>query len=326
MEEYITDANEMIGKGYDNFVKDEAPHDFYCQIPNMVDDYGLSPQAFRLYAHLRRVAGEAGKCWQNTKTLATACDMSGGAISAAKKELISTPFIPFIRVVKIPTKSGFSYDEITITDLWQLNHDIYQKEPVHNMNGSEYERLVHNVKQRISLIKKTPVNTGADAPLDWKLAHNIPITEEDLDQSDVKRKDVANLIATGLGVDAQAGYAIAYAFMKARNILIPQGSIKGQRKAVRELLDMHVQPAHIVQAVEKLMEANLTITDLYSVSRTAIDLANPKPVVTLAHPPEADETKRRLEEKERGKVFVPRPAGVEVEMRRLGEQKRVKGV
>jgi hypothetical protein len=153
------EATEMLGKGYDSYVRDEGPHDFYSQIPNLVDDYGLSPQAYRLYGHLRRVAGENGKCWQNTRTLSAACDMSAGAVSNAKKELIETEHIPFIRVRKMPTKTGFSYDEITLTDLWQLNHDVYSKGTVHNVNGSEYERLVHNVKQRISLLKNIPQKT-----------------------------------------------------------------------------------------------------------------------------------------------------------------------
>jgi DnaD/phage-associated family protein len=155
-EQEAVEAADMLGKGYDSLIKDEGPHDFYCQIPNLVDDYGLSPQAYRLYGHLRRVTGENGKCWQNTPTLALACTMSAGSVSNAKKELVGTEFIPFIRVRKVPMKSGFSYDEITLADLWQLNHDVYSSPPVHNVNGSEYERLVHNVKQRISLLKKTP--------------------------------------------------------------------------------------------------------------------------------------------------------------------------
>jgi DNA replication protein DnaD len=161
--DYTTEAAEALellhGQQYDSLVRDEGPHDFFCQIPNLVDDYGLSPQAYRLYGHLRRVAGENGKCWQNTRTLAAACSMSTGSVSNAKKELETTEFIPFIRIRPVPTKTGFSYDEITLTDLWKLNHDIYSKSTVQNMNGSEYERLVHNMKQRISLIKNIPPKT-----------------------------------------------------------------------------------------------------------------------------------------------------------------------
>jgi hypothetical protein len=54
---------------------------YFTIIPNMVDDLGLSPYAYRLYGHFRRVAGEAGECWQSTATLAETCKMSRGVNS-----------------------------------------------------------------------------------------------------------------------------------------------------------------------------------------------------------------------------------------------------
>jgi hypothetical protein len=156
------EAMDMIGKGYDSAIVDESPHDFYSQIPNMVNDIGLSPYAFRLYGHLRRVAGEEGRCWRSTKTLAQECSMSAGSVSNAKQELLEA-CVPLIRVKKIPMRTGFSYDEITITDLWKINHDVYQKSTVHLVNGSPHERAVHQVKQRISLLKNNPITTTTTA-------------------------------------------------------------------------------------------------------------------------------------------------------------------
>ncbi len=40
------------------------------------------------------------------------------------------------------------------------------------------------------------------------------------------------------------------------------------------MLEMHVKPEHVTQAVRKLLDAGMTVTDLYSVSKTAIDIAN----------------------------------------------------
>lgn len=114
-----------------------------------------------------------------------------------------------------------------------------------------------------------------DMPLDWKIGHGKDITEQDLTrQQDNQRRDSANLIATGMGVYSGAGYDLAYAFMTARNIVIPQSKVKGNRKAAREMLEMGVSPAHVKQAVEQLMTKNMTVVDLFSVSKTAIDLAN----------------------------------------------------
>ncbi len=206
----IPDTAEMIEKGYDTFIRDEAPRDHFTQIPNVVDDYGLSPQAYRLYGHLRRVAGEAGKSWQSTKTLAAACVMSTGAVSEAKKELTEA-IVPFIRIEKKNHGSGqWDYDEITITDIWKLNHDVYDPDfTVHNVNRSHYEQTVHNVKLRISLIKNNP-NGGKPPKTVLSIENTIftgqPVTEEILkEQKHKQMMDAANIIGMSFGVNAGAG-------------------------------------------------------------------------------------------------------------------------
>jgi len=110
-------------------IRDESPHDYFCQIPNLVDELDLTPQAYRLYGHLKRVAGESGKCWQSTKTLSDKCRMSAGAVSEAKKELENT-YPPLIRITS-KTKENGIYHEIVVTDIWQINHDFWTGEAVH---------------------------------------------------------------------------------------------------------------------------------------------------------------------------------------------------
>lgn len=122
---------------------------------------------------------------------------------------------------------------------------------------------------------------GADAPpaefpIDWKLGHNqkiAPPTEQE--QFERTARDIANKI------DFQCAGAgeLALAFMLTRNIHLPDESdkIKAHRKACREMLKQKVKGEHIKQAVRKLLDGNMTVTDLFSVQRTAIDLANPAP-------------------------------------------------
>lgn len=62
--------------------------------------------------------------------------------------------------------------------------------------------------------------------------------------------------------------------MLTRRIIIPQGKAKGNRKAAREMLDQNVKPEHVKQATQNLIEKKMTVTDLFSVSKTAIDLAH----------------------------------------------------
>jgi hypothetical protein len=121
---------------------------------------------------------------------------------------------------------------------------------------------------------KSPI----DLPLDWKIANGQDITEHDIQgETDRKMRDAANLISMGFGITQIEAYNLAYAFQVARQIVIPENKIKGQRKAVREMLEMKVRPSHVEQAVKDLTGKKMTVIDLYSVSKTAIDLANPAP-------------------------------------------------
>lgn len=115
---------------------------------------------------------------------------------------------------------------------------------------------------------------SAEFPMEWILGHGdqVMILSEEQEFTNLA-KDSANLIDMGC---AGAG-DLALAFMLERKILIPEGKIKGNRKAAREMLQMHVEPNHVRQAVIQLIAKNLTVTDLFSISKTAIALANPAP-------------------------------------------------
>lgn len=136
---------------------------------------------------------------------------------------------------------------------------------------------VENRTQVLSTLSSTELKDGVPPSfgLDWKIATNQDVTEQDIiEQSDKQRIDAANLIAMGTGINSIAIYNLAYAFMTVRQIVIPSESAKGNRKAAQEMLKMHVAPVHIVEATKKLLEAKMTVTDLFSIKKTAIDLAN----------------------------------------------------
>lgn len=136
---------------------------------------------------------------------------------------------------------------------------------------------VENRTQVLSTLSSTELKDGVPPSfgLDWKIAAGQGITEQDLgEQVDSQRLDAANLIAMGTGINSTAIHNLAYAFMTVRQIVIPSESAKGNRKAAQEMLKMHVAPAHIVEATKKLIAANMTVTDLFSIKKTAIDLAN----------------------------------------------------
>lgn len=137
---------------------------YRTEIPNLIDDMDLSVYAFRLYVHLKRVAGatEHGVCWQSTRTLADHCGMSVGKVSQAKQELIDAGLIELTPGDKAKGKS----DEIAICNIWGQNFVRYSTpEPVHHMNTPVHDMNapvhqvntpVHVVNTRKNPIKKEP--------------------------------------------------------------------------------------------------------------------------------------------------------------------------
>jgi hypothetical protein len=104
------------------FIKEEGQHKYYAQIPNIVDSADLSPHAIRLYLHLKRVAGDAGECYQSVRTMAKLCKMSKSAVHDAKISLVEAKFI------KIENKKGgckYGYQSITILDIWEENNAAF---------------------------------------------------------------------------------------------------------------------------------------------------------------------------------------------------------
>lgn len=56
-------------------------------IPSALDDFGLSPAEFRIYAHIVRRAGN-GQCWDSTESKAKTCRLSTGTVKRAIRKLL----------------------------------------------------------------------------------------------------------------------------------------------------------------------------------------------------------------------------------------------
>lgn len=78
-------------------------HEYGFSIPDSVSDAGLSPHAFRLYGHLKRLSDNGDYRPRSTRELAQACNMSTGAISNARAELVAAALME-----PIPT-AGYVY-------------------------------------------------------------------------------------------------------------------------------------------------------------------------------------------------------------------------
>ena len=102
---------------------DPATRPYRIEIPNLVDDLDLSVYAFRLYGHIKRVAGPSGTCYEGARRLAEKCRMSPSKVAEAKQELLDKGLITR---GKRHTNGGET-DELTPVDLWAQNFQAFSK-------------------------------------------------------------------------------------------------------------------------------------------------------------------------------------------------------
>lgn len=120
-------------------------------------------------------------------------------------------------------------------------------------------------------------------PLEWKIGADVETIIQQ-DDTFAQMTDAANLIATGTGSKAREIFALVMAFQNARHKIFTESDIKGQRKAAKILIEKKIKPSHVTQAVTDLLAINYTVTDFYSVLKTADNLANPSPETTGYNP------------------------------------------
>jgi hypothetical protein len=150
------------------------------EIPNLYDDAGLDPYAFRLLVHYARV----GDCWESVRTTAAICKMSVGQVVKSREELIAAGFIASEK----NQRGGYNID---VVDRWAENFATFSEkreskraaerqdgEPVHSANSVFTERTACSCDEqecscgepKKELSKKTDAyasgaaEQGADAP------------------------------------------------------------------------------------------------------------------------------------------------------------------
>lgn len=105
----------------DNAVVDNGSITHFLMIPNLIDDIPMSTSAFRLYVHLKRVAGETGASWQSEHSLSGFCGFSHPVVIKSKRELVKLGLIT-IETVMIHNHQSHL---IRIVDKWKENRDMF---------------------------------------------------------------------------------------------------------------------------------------------------------------------------------------------------------
>lgn len=148
-------------------------------------------------------------------------------------------------------------------------------EAISEARPANFAPLGSNIAERSEkeTIERKDYGSYEPTTIEQAIWADMPVTESMIDPEkafEAKAKDAANL----LDMACKGGGVLALEFMLSRHLIIPDSKIKGNRKAAREMLEMGVKPEHVTQAVTDLTRKGLTITDLFSISKTAIDLAN----------------------------------------------------
>lgn len=303
--EYITesevaDALEMLGKGYENPIEIHAPH----TVLEMGDNYELQAtekgawiklsvsfrdvikymKGAKLAVFLAIALGinKSGESYPAFDTVAEWTGYSRRAVASAISELEIDGFLKVIRGEK---KSNL-YHIDWFAAFGSGNDPTSAKiAPVQKttQTSAKNDENLSQIALKQDSINKNNNQIGANAPdtlpvrkpttIEEAIYSNQPVTPDMLDGKQARMQDAANLMDMG----CPGAYALAYAFMQARDIIIPTSKVKGQRKAAREMLEMNVRAEHITEATKSLLEKGMTVTDLFSVSKTAINLANPTP-------------------------------------------------
>lgn len=115
-------------------MREEGIRSHFAMVPNLVDDAELTLKAYRLYGHIKRVAGEHGRCVEGVDAMAKKCKMSKPSVIEAKRELETKELIS-VTASRDRTKP----DELVILDIWHRNAEMFassQEEVTRSKRGN----------------------------------------------------------------------------------------------------------------------------------------------------------------------------------------------
>ena len=295
--EYLTDALEMIGSGY-AAVEIEHPRTVIQRREGKlqsIDKPAFIKLSTSFKSELAGISGDALKVWifislsinrkseranPGLRTIADGVGLAVNTVQKALKELESVNLLAVYRgerrynLYEVPEYVSANKSDPTVS-----NRDT-DSETVSN-SGETVSNSVQTVSPSVILNQsnqsnqnnggKPPIDPSA-LPIDWQILGDKPVVLPD--EKLAKQKDAAALVGMGMGVLAEPAAALVLAFQVERGVVFTESQIKGQRKAAKALIEQKITPALVTAAVKKLQAAGMTVTDLYSITKTAIDLPN----------------------------------------------------
>lgn len=103
----------------EKIIDDSGDRKYFTMLQNFIFDLPLNVYAFRVYAHIKRVAGDNGVCWQSVRTIAERCNISPSSVTRAIRDLSKYNLIDVKRVSNDGDK--YQHTEIRIRNIWPHN-------------------------------------------------------------------------------------------------------------------------------------------------------------------------------------------------------------
>lgn len=140
------------------FQNQQINYEWHTRIPNMLKNILKNPFIFRVYFEIKSICGDFGYCSMGIKTLAHDLDMSKNTV---KKHLdyLAQPFPelgnrPLITMqAQMDDHGGDLPYLIEIVNVWDLNHEIYEK-----MRNEKEQRKQEKIIKHSFPKEKTRVN------------------------------------------------------------------------------------------------------------------------------------------------------------------------
>lgn len=141
--------------------------EFFTILPNYILNHSTSEEQI-LYAHMKRFAGENGKCFATQQTLAGKLGWTTKKVRITIKKLLERKW-----VVKQGTIKGKTHpiDAYEVVNLWHLNSDFYRKK--------KGVKLTHISNKNKRYRSGEPIRKGSERPI-----------EEELYKEDLKEREL----------------------------------------------------------------------------------------------------------------------------------------
>lgn len=182
---------------------------YRTEVPNLVFEMGLSPYALALYMHFRRTAGDDGRCWKSTRTLASGTGISAGTISKARKELEGRDLIG----VQYPENNNKSI-VVTITDIWPENFQHFAGQtPKPKTPAKTRSRRDTPVQETNAPVQETNATCSPGErrkePTEEGTIEEVPVGADKPPQDDSQDKENVNYMTVFCEASKVLGYKLA---------------------------------------------------------------------------------------------------------------------